>query len=192
MATEGLLGVSCSHGMVHLAEDSIYFEFEPVGDGLVTPIITAFARQTQIMARYRMNDLLHLSEEPCPCGSPLQGVAEIVGRMDDVFKFYTSKGEVLITPDILRNAVVDADRKIEDFRILQTGKTQVELVLARELPVAAANAARQALVDLFEARQLDVNIDLKQAHMPLQTKRKLRRVENRLRQPVDASLQGQN
>ncbi|MEO5755574.1 MAG: CoF synthetase, partial [Mesorhizobium sp.] len=61
MATEGLFAVTCRQGGLHLAEDSVFFEFEPAGDGLVTPLVTAFRRQTQIMARYRMNDLLRLS-----------------------------------------------------------------------------------------------------------------------------------
>ena len=73
MATEGLLGVSCPLGTLHLAEDAVKFEWQPCGDsGMVTPLITDFTRQTQIMARYRMNDLLALSNTRCRCGSPLQ------------------------------------------------------------------------------------------------------------------------
>ncbi|TIX93818.1 MAG: CoF synthetase, partial [Mesorhizobium sp.] len=109
MATEGLFAVTCRQGGLHLAEDSVFFEFEPAGDGLVTPLVTAFRRQTQIMARYRMNDLLRLSEQPCNCGSPLRCVDEVVGRMDDVFRLESVAGQVLLTPDILRNAVLKAD-----------------------------------------------------------------------------------
>ncbi|TGU70391.1 CoF synthetase, partial [Mesorhizobium sp. M1C.F.Ca.ET.144.01.1.1] len=86
MATEGLFAVTCRKGGLHLAEDSVFFEFEPAGEGLVTPLVTAFRRRTQIMARYRMNDLLRLSGQPCGCGSPLRCVDEIVGRIDDVFR----------------------------------------------------------------------------------------------------------
>lgn len=71
MATEGLLAVTCRDGTLHLCEDSVKFEFEPVGEGLVSPLVTAFRRQAQIMARYRLNDLLRLSTSPCRCGSPL-------------------------------------------------------------------------------------------------------------------------
>ena len=70
-----------------------------------------------------MNDLLRLSSTPCPCGSPLQAVAQIEGRSDDILSLpaRTGTGEVFITPDILRNAIVDADRRIDDFRLVQTG-----------------------------------------------------------------------
>ena len=87
MATEGLLGTSCAHGTLHLAEDAVHFELEPVAGGdLVSPIISNFTRETQIMARYRMNDLLRLKPEGCACGSPLRAIAEVAGRSDDIFE----------------------------------------------------------------------------------------------------------
>ena len=54
MATEGLFGVGCPLGTLHLAEDAVAFEWEPSPGSaeLVTPIITDFTRSTQIMARY--------------------------------------------------------------------------------------------------------------------------------------------
>ncbi len=69
------------------------------------------------MARYKMNDLIMLSDLRCPCGSPLQSVARIEGRWDDAFELQDAKGAWrMITPDGLRNAVVDVDRAITDFR----------------------------------------------------------------------------
>jgi len=68
MATEGLFGVSCKFGTLHLAEDVVHFEWESIdGSHLKTPIVTDFTRRTQALARYRMNDLLELSDSPCPC-----------------------------------------------------------------------------------------------------------------------------
>lgn len=140
MATEGLFGVACRLGVLHLAEEFVAFEFEPLpGSDLVTPLITDFTRTTQIMARYRMNDLLRLSPQPCRCGSPLQAVAEIVGRHDDVFRL--GPNTILITPDILRNAILDADRRIDDFRLVQTGQSHIALHLAANLPPEAGRAA---------------------------------------------------
>lgn len=175
MATEGLLGVTCPHGRLHLAEDATHFELEPVGDGLVSPLITGFRRQFQIMARYRMNDLLRLSRAPCPCGSPLRAVDEVVGRMDDAFAF----GPVLITPDILRNAVLDAARGITDFRILRDGPRDVQLRLPGTLPPPQAGAAQTALQSVFDRRGLTVTVTLTQSLLSHDQTRKLRRVENR-------------
>lgn len=180
MATEGLFAVTCRQGGLHLAEDSVFFEFEPAGGGLVTPLVTAFRRQTQIMARYRMNDLLRLSEQPCRCGSPLRCVDEIVGRMDDVFRLQSAAGPILVTPDILRNAVLKADRRIDDFRLVQTRPDAVELRLAPALADDAAVAARQAVQSLLDARKAAATVTLVRVPLPMETSRKLRRVECRL------------
>ncbi|MEC7760383.1 MAG: CoF synthetase [Pseudomonadota bacterium] len=178
MATEGLLAVTCRHGTLHLCEDSVKFEFEPVGDGLVSPLITAFRRQVQIMARYRMNDLLRLAPSPCPCGSPLQAVDEVVGRMDDVFRF----GATILTPDVIRNAVLDAGPGIDDFRVIQTGETRIDLILPPK--AADAQSAQAALATLAATRAPGVTVHLIRAPLPLDTSRKLRRVECRLPKPA--------
>lgn len=143
MATEGLLAVSCAHGRLHLAEDCLHFELEPAGGDLVSPIISDFSRTTQIMARYRMNDLLRLDDRPCPCRSPLLAVREVVGRQDDVFRLPSKSGTLVeLMPDILRNAVVDSDRGITDFRLVQTGTASVEA----SLPADCGPEIRQAVL----------------------------------------------
>ncbi|RWM24971.1 F390 synthetase-related protein [Mesorhizobium sp.] len=180
MATEGLFAVTCRQGGLHLAEDSVFFEFEPAGEGLATPLVTAFRRRTQIMARYRMNDLLRLSEQPCRCGSPLRCVDEIVGRMDDVFRLASANGPIFVTPDVLRNAVLKADRRIDDFRLIQTAPDAVELKLPATLADDAAAAAHETVRRLLEARKADATVALVRAPLPLETSRKLRRVECRL------------
>ncbi|MEM1236315.1 MAG: F390 synthetase-related protein [Pseudomonadota bacterium] len=170
MATEGLLATTCDHGSLHLAEDCMHFELEPKSGGLVTPIISDFNRRTQIMARYRMNDLLRLSDEPCICGSPLRRVAEVVGRQDDVFEL----GGIEVTPDVLRNAVVDADRAISDFALAQVSARTVELGLAETLAASAREAARAAVLDAIQRKGACADVRL----TPLADHRpgKLRRV----------------
>lgn len=149
MATEGLFGVACPLGTLHLAEDAVAFEWERVGEGaLVTPIVTDFTRTTQLMARYRMNDLLELSSTPCACGSPLQAVARIEGRQDDVFMLPARDGGTrMVTPDVLRNAVIDSDRRIDDFRIVQTGAARIEVGLPTACNLAPTAAALRTLFD---------------------------------------------
>jgi phenylacetate-coenzyme A ligase PaaK-like adenylate-forming protein len=110
------------------------------------PVVTDFIRRAQVMARYKMNDLLDLSDAPCRCGSPLQAVRRIEGRRDDVFELRAADGSFrLVTPDILRNAVVDADPRIQDYRILQTGPGTIEVHLPEVLKGAADGAVRDAL-----------------------------------------------
>ena len=180
MATEGLFGVGCPHGRLHLAEDVVAFEFEQSNPGspLVAPLITDFTRRTQIMARYRMNDLMQLAEGLCPCGSPFQGVAQLEGRQDDVFHLAHADGRIaMVTPDVMRNAVVDADRAITTFHVAQTGPAAIRLSLAADLPAAAAIAATAALTAAIRrAGGPEVEVTLK-AGVDIPFDRKLRRVE---------------
>ncbi|HEX8527251.1 hypothetical protein, partial [Allosphingosinicella sp.] len=153
MATEGLFGVGCGHGTLHLAEDVVRFEWEKVpGSSLVIPVVTDMVRRVQPMIRYRMNDLIELSAARCSCGSPFQAVSRIHGRMDDLFEFEAPEGRVTVTPDVLRNAVVDADARIRDYRIVQKpdGRVTVELEegLTDEVHAAVREALERALARL--------------------------------------------
>jgi len=180
MATEGLLAVSCKEGTLHLCEDTMHFELEPVGAGLISPIITDFSRETQIMARYRMNDLLRLADEPCPCGSKLQAVREVVGRTDDCFHLISvNGGEIMLTPDVIRNTVIDADRSIEDYRVIQRTMTDVDLILPEDTSANSAGAAANALRRLFEKHGAIAKVDKSMRPLTLDPTRKLLRVENR-------------
>ncbi|WP_156457841.1 CoF synthetase [Sphingomonas sp. Leaf412] len=137
MATEGLLGVSCAHGTLHLAEDVVAFEWEAAAGGLVQPVVTDFTRRAQAMVRYRMNDLLRLDDERCACGSAMQAVAAVEGRRDDLFLI----GDAIVTPDVLRNALLDADPRIDDFRIVQTGAAAIAAAIPPGRDAVAVQAA---------------------------------------------------
>ncbi len=175
MATEGLFAVSCEQGTLHLCEDTMHFELPQVGDDpdLRAVIVSDFSRRTQIMARYRMNDLIRLGP-PCACGLPHQTVAEVVGRVDDCF---TLAG-MTITPDVMRNAVVDADRKITDFRIIQTGATEIEVLVPYGVD---CDAVLQAVMGALRAWSATARVIVRAADLKPDMSRKLRRVENRWR-----------
>ena len=177
MATEGLFAIACPHGRLHLLEDHIAFEWEddPAGGRLKSPLITDFTRRTQVMVRYRMNDLLELDTGPCPCGSPFTVVRAIAGRMDDVLSLPGPDGNVFITPDILRNTIIDADPGIGDFRLVQTSPDRVVITLPPENESAALNAG-QALQALFDRLGARVQLDSRIEPLPPPDSRKLRRV----------------
>ncbi|WP_298464892.1 F390 synthetase-related protein [uncultured Erythrobacter sp.] len=174
MATEGLFAVSCPHGALHLAEDVVHFEWEqPVpGSVLQTPIVTDFTRRSQAMIRYRMNDLVELDTSPCTCGSAFAKLRRIEGRADDIFLLETSNGEVAtVTPDVVRNAIVDAHAAVRDFRARQVAPSRIELTLEAHLPPDIDEMVRAKLMerlspfgaqpDIVIARGLDVPFDRK-------------------------------
>jgi phenylacetate-CoA ligase len=127
-----------------------------------------------------MNDLLRLSPEPCTCGSPLLAVDEVVGRMDDCFLLNGPESTVMITPDVLRNALLDAHHSIDDFRLIQTTRTDLELYLKEGLDAGIQQAAKEAIAQLLLKRGLSPKITLHEKTFDLQLTAKLRRVEQRL------------
>lgn len=182
MATEGLLGVSCRKGNLHLCEDAHYFEYDVLDKNLVAPIITSFSRQTQIISRYQMRDLLRLSNSPCECGSPLQAVEEIVGRQDDCFVFQTSHGKVILTPDVIRNSVLDFSPKIEDFRVIRQSENGISVIVSGSLNYGDIEGLGQHIHSVFNVRDLHPVIQISHQKLSASNHHKLRRVENKWRQ----------
>jgi putative adenylate-forming enzyme len=181
MATEGLLAVTCAHGRLHLTEDCMHFDFEEKAGGLSVPIISDFSRRTQIMARYRLNDLLRLSSHACPCGSPLQVVDEIVGREDDIF-YLGGDGERLVelTPDILRNTIIDSDRCILDFKLVQTDRNKLVLHLPATVPALVRERVHENL-GLLLRRHMIARTDIQLMDLIPEPDKKLRRVTRQWR-----------
>lgn len=176
MATEGLFGVSCEHGTLHLAEDVVHFEWEPSGT-LVCPVVTDFTRRAQAMIRYRMNDLLELDPVACPCGSAFQAVKRVVGRQDDCLLLPDASGALrLVTPDVVRNAVVDAHLSIRDFRVTQVDATTVVIALPEDAALDADGLAVESLRGRFARLGVHARIICKRG-IETPFDRKLRRVQ---------------
>lgn len=181
MATEGLFGVSCRHGVLHLAEDAVHFEWNPVSPGstLQVPIVTDFTRRSQALVRYKMNDLIELAPSKdglCPCGSPFLAVKRIEGRADDIFELCDAHGiSHMVTPDVLRNAIVDSHPAIQDFRVVQTGPADITVSLAETVPAEAEAAVRGLLLQRLSAFAVVPQIQIHRG-IVLPFDRKLRRV----------------
>ncbi len=132
--TEGLLAVSCARGSLHVQEDIVAIQFERAGDDSqpLTPIVTDLRRRVQPILRYRLNDAVTLSPDPCTCGSAFRVIERIEGRCDDLCYFVRHDGAPrAFFPDALRRMVLLSDPRIEDYRIVQDapGELRVQLVV---------------------------------------------------------------
>jgi putative adenylate-forming enzyme len=131
--TEGLLAVSCELGSLHIQEDIVVLQMEPLpGEpGRVTPIVTDLWRTTQPIIRYRLNDVLRLDPEPCGCGSPFRVIAAIEGRCDDILYFERAEGgRRPFFPDTIRRMVLLAAPDIEDYHAVQERDGHLRIHLA--------------------------------------------------------------
>ncbi|WP_044642296.1 F390 synthetase-related protein [Risungbinella massiliensis] len=131
--TEGFLATTCSHGTLHLNEDLVVIQKKYLDrqKRKFSPIITDFCRTSQPIIRYGLDDILTERAEPCPCGSVYTAIEQIEGRCDDLFYFphRTEQQNVTIYPDFIRRAVISADSRIEEYRVLQLADDELVIQL---------------------------------------------------------------
>ncbi|ESQ85269.1 hypothetical protein AEAC466_06030 [Asticcacaulis sp. AC466] len=82
-ATEGFLGAPCRQGTLHLNEDTLIVEREPLPGGRFRPIVTDLLRRTQAVVRLRLDDILEPTT--CLCGSIRAAVRPVEGRVQDIW-----------------------------------------------------------------------------------------------------------
>lgn len=134
-ATEGFLAAACSHGTLHLNEDSIAFGFEPIGSShRVRAIITDLRRTSQPVVRVRLDDILQLREAACPCGSAMQAIEPVEGRVVDTWRW----NETSIFPRDVETAVSAALAPSDHWRAIGS---PAGVRLACDVPGAHAAAA---------------------------------------------------
>jgi putative adenylate-forming enzyme len=125
-ATEGFLGITCPEGRLHLNEDLVHVEPDWIDDGEAVPsrfqpIVTDFSRTTQLVVRYRLDDVLRVGEASCACGRPTRVIAAIEGRADDVLTLRATDGRpVRVFPDVVRRALALVEG-LGDYRLEQHG-----------------------------------------------------------------------
>jgi putative adenylate-forming enzyme len=134
-ATEGLLAVSCQHSSLHLQEDIVAVQLEPVSssESRFTPIITDLWRRTQPITRYRLNDVISLENKLCTCGSSWRVIRQIEGRSDDVLEFEQISGGLRpFFPDTIRRAILLASSHILEYEAVQERPGQLRVHLEVE------------------------------------------------------------
>jgi len=149
--TEGVLGMTCRHGNLHLNESFLHIEREVIDatTGAFVPIITDLARETLPILRYRLDDVLVPDPTPCPCGCASLRLTRIEGRCDDILHWTTPQGTLRMIPsDAIRQAVAGVSVKLRDYRAEQYGPDRLVLSLdGDDFP-----AARSAILDALTAQ----------------------------------------
>jgi len=183
--TEGLLAVSCRRHALHVQEDMVALQFEPLpgDDGRqVTPIVTDLWRTTQPILRYRLNDVLTLDPRSCPCGSGFRVIRSIEGRRDDVCYFLSHEGGPRpFFPDTIRRMVLLSSPHIEDYQAVQEreGYLRIHLSVAPghsfDAVARAVRASVASTVAQYDCRPATVTIE--RGLMPVTPAAKRRRVQ---------------
>ena len=151
-ATEGFLGYTCEHGILHLNESFVHIEPDwlDAAHTRFQPIVTDFTRETQLIVRYRLNDVLRVRDTPCPCGRAERAIAAVEGRADEVL-WLPARADgraVAIYPDLFRRAMLFAGPAVREFTLTQSGMTITVGLLAdgnRETAIARVTAELDTL-----------------------------------------------
>jgi phenylacetate-CoA ligase len=149
----GPVGVGCFRGPgIHLCDDLVIVE--PVDlDGRPVPpgvrsdkaYVTAITNTTLPLIRFELTDQVTVLEGPCPCGSAHTLVADVEGRLDDVF---TYPGGQLVHPHVF-GSVLRRDRGIVEYQVRQTpAGAEVLVVGAPADPPAIARRVAAELAGL--------------------------------------------
>jgi phenylacetate-CoA ligase len=122
MSEGGGVGIPCDHSRSHLSEDLVIIE--PVGeDGRpVAPgqrsakvYLTNLFNRALPLIRYEITDEVTIEAEPCPCGSAHRCVADIQGRLDDVFVYDGRR----VHPHVFRS-VLGCHSGVVEYQVRQT------------------------------------------------------------------------
>lgn len=123
-ATEGFLAYSCELGNLHLNETHVFIEKEWLDDSKTRfqPVITDFSRTTQLIVRYKLNDILQVTEKSCTCGRSETTLAAIEGRADEVLYLESKNGNDLkpLYPDLIRRTMALIEPALSEYSIIQT------------------------------------------------------------------------
>lgn len=155
-ATEGFLGVTCSHGSMHLNEEFIHIEPQWLDERRFVPIITDFTRVTQPIVRYRLDDVLIKRSDSCPCGSHSMAIERIEGRCDDVLILPAKNSDEMIPvfADVCSRVFAQTLPLTADYQLTLNNKA--ELTLSVEGDQALALRCQHSLNQAFARLGVDV------------------------------------
>ena len=178
-STEGEIAATCEYGTLHLNEEIMVIQKEWVDKekGWYHPIISDFKRKTQPIIRYRLNDILVTSKQPCKCGDARESIESIMGRQDDIFLLEKKSGDGFeqVIPDFIRRAVMQMHPDITAYCAIQKSPKEIEIQL---LPEGLEDISLQGFEQVWEKmKTIQPSISLtKYSFKPSTTKlRRIRR-----------------
>ena len=120
----GCIATPCEESRMHLNEDLVIVE--PVdeaglpvapGERSAKVYLTNLFNRALPLIRYELTDEVTILAEPCPCGSAHRCVADIQGRLDDVFAY----DDLRVHPHVFRSAL-GRHAGVVEYQVRQTAR----------------------------------------------------------------------
>jgi phenylacetate-CoA ligase len=118
----GMMGIPCDQLRTHLSEDLVIVEpvdddGRPVAPGELSAkvYLTNLFNRTLPLIRYEITDEVMILADPCPCGSARPCIADVQGRLDDVFVYDGRR----VHPHVFRSAL-GSHAGVVEYQVRQT------------------------------------------------------------------------
>lgn len=184
------LSTGCLEGKgMHLQADWAILEVVDADNRPVPPgqpgtkaLLTNLYNTLQPFIRYEVNDVVTMSPEPCPCGSPLPLILRVEGRTDDIL--WIKDGDKLrpIHPYVL----VDVLDECPECGWYQFEQVERNRLILRAAPAPSRTLAAEQLRRLMDSglrrfgleELLTIDIEITPDICPNRTNGKLRRIKS--------------
>ena len=120
----GGIGIACDQARMHLSEDLLIVEAvdetgRPVAPGEPSAklYLTNLYNRDLPLIRYEITDEVTIETKPCTCGSAHRTVADVQGRLDDVFVYDGRR----VHPHVFRSVLADHAAVVE-YQVRQTAE----------------------------------------------------------------------
>jgi phenylacetate-coenzyme A ligase PaaK-like adenylate-forming protein len=118
----GGTAVGCDRGGTHFSEDQLIIEPvdlagqpTPAGERSAKVYLTNLYNMALPLIRYEITDEVSVMPEPCPCGSAHRRIADVLGRLDDVFVYQGTR----VHPHLFRSEL-GREKEIVEYQVRQT------------------------------------------------------------------------
>jgi phenylacetate-CoA ligase len=118
----GGTAVGCDHGSTHLSEDQLIVEPVdlagrpvPPGERAARLYLTNLYNPVLPLIRYEITDEITVLPGLCPCGSAHRRIADVQGRLDDVFNYQGLQ----VHPHVFRTAL-SREAGVVEYQVRQT------------------------------------------------------------------------
>jgi phenylacetate-coenzyme A ligase PaaK-like adenylate-forming protein len=146
------------HRGMHIDEDAVILEVVddedhvlPRGESGKAVLVTNLFNRTLPVFRYRVGDMMAISEEPCPCGLPFARITSIEGRRDELLRLRGAGGEVVEVHPMAIETPLEEMPEVRRFQIRRLEGAVHVVVVPREAREDLARRIREALLENLAA-----------------------------------------
>jgi phenylacetate-CoA ligase len=148
----GGTAVGCDRGSTHISEDQLIVEPVdlagrpvPPGERAAKIYLTNLYNQVLPLIRFEITDEVTVLPGPCPCGSDHRRIADVQGRLDDVFTYQGRR----VHPHLFRTAL-SREASIVEYQVRQTPAGAV-IAIRCSAPASLDSASFDGLRDRIAA-----------------------------------------